>query len=83
MDGRGTYGVAEFDSNKGGSQCFDVDFDMWIRFWKGEAHMEWPSLIPTRGTLNVLVLILMWIRFWKGEAHMEWPSLIPSVMTFH
>ena len=28
MDGRGTYGVAEFDSNKGDSQCFGADFDV-------------------------------------------------------
>ena len=33
LEGRGTYGVAEFDFNKGGSECFDVRFWQWLRWW--------------------------------------------------
>ena len=27
-----------------------------MRLWKGEAHMEWPSLISIRAALNALML---------------------------
>ena len=29
---------------------------MWMRLWKGEAHMEWLSLISIRAALNALML---------------------------